>query len=189
MKRAAAFIDGFNLFHALEAQQSSALRFDIAKFCMFLVQELNYEMSAVHYFTSTVNHFGSVFKNQQAAYLESLASSGVTIHFGEFRSVPYKCPSCNQRFWTQTEKQTDVALASELIAETLTASLDRIYVFSADSDFLPALRRVKELRPNVEITVVSTVKYLRPLHGSLVRLGIRAIRISPELAEKFLFVA
>ena len=188
MKRAAAFIDGLNLFHALEHQELDGLTLDLVGICRYLAVQRGSLLVDIHYFSSIVSHFGSEFKSKQALYLEKLSDQRVQIHLGEFRSVKSRCPECKSFFWNQTEKQTDVALASEMVLQALVAGLDEIFIFSADSDFLAAVSRIRRHRPGVAITVISTVRYLRPLHGSLVRLGVRTIRLSPELANKFALI-
>jgi uncharacterized LabA/DUF88 family protein len=64
---------------------------------------------------------------------------------------------------------------------------DNFLLFTADSDFLPAIEMVKRERPYIEMKVVSTVSYLRPLHSILKREQIRTIRLSPELVAKHQF--
>jgi uncharacterized LabA/DUF88 family protein len=107
---------------------------------------------------------------------------------GEFRAKTETCPLCGNKYWVHTEKRTDVALAVEMVRQAHRNTPDEILLFSADTDFLPAIDSVKKDYSNISIRAVSTVKYLRPIHSALSKVGAGQIRLSEELVSKHLFV-
>jgi uncharacterized LabA/DUF88 family protein len=187
LKRVLVLVDGLNLFHALKELDPEKENVDLLGLCQTLVRDPNQVISEIIYFTSITKHLGSKVRDQQAQYLLRLVASGVHVKLGEFRSQSITCSECRSKFWAHQEKRTDVALASELIKQAFTNRCELIYLFSADSDFLPAIEMVHHELTNVEVKVVSTVSYLRPIHGLLVKANARQIRLSPELVARHQF--
>lgn len=189
MKKLHVFVDGLNLHHSLLKQDPNNLDLNVPGLSNFLAKSDEPLDVTTHYFTSAVTHLGAKTRETQNAYLSQLRQAGAILHFGEFKSISNRCPICNEKYWINKEKQTDVALASEMVMRVLIEQLDEVYLFSADTDYLPALARIRELKPHVAIKVVTTVSSLRPVHGALARLGVRTIRLSPELVSKFQFAS
>jgi uncharacterized LabA/DUF88 family protein len=187
MKRALALIDGLNLHHALMAQDPKKLRLNLAAFCNMLADQRNCDELKIIYFTSPVRHLGKSVELSQRHYLELLEQSGVQLCLGEFKALKVSCRRCGHSYRVHQEKQTDVAIATDLIWRVFTEQVDEIFLFSADSDFLPAIKAITKLRSASRITVISTVEYLRPLYGNLVRAGARTVRLSQEFVAKYQF--
>ena len=180
-------VDGLNLHHALKDLQPDQTNLNIFQLCKSLADSKGATEIQILYFTSITKHLGSKVRDNQALYIKQLEKTGVIIHLGEFRSASKTCPLCFRKFWEHTEKQTDVALGAHLIKKTMTEQYDDVLLFSADSDFLPALQMVRHERPNINLKVVSTPVYLRPIYGLLHKNEIGTIRISSELASRFQF--
>jgi uncharacterized LabA/DUF88 family protein len=187
MKRALAVIDGLNLHHALMAQDPKNLRLNLAAVCNMLADQRNCDELKIIYFTSPVRHLGKSVELAQRHYLELLELSGVQLRLGEFKASNATCKKCGSSFRVHREKQTDVAIATEMISLALTEQVDEIFLFSADSDFLPAIKAITNLKSASRITVISTVDYLRPLYGNLVRAGAGTLRLSQEFVAKHQF--
>jgi hypothetical protein len=188
VKPVVVLVDGLNLFHALREQDPQTLDLDLHSLARTLSGVSETTPIKIIYFTSVAKHLGSKVRDQQGEYLEKLKNVRATIIFGEFRSVALTCPMCRQKYWVHGEKRTDVAFASQLIKMAFLDEADNFLLLTADSDFLPAIEMVKREKPGIEIKVVSTVSYLRPLHSILKREQIRTIRLSPELVAKHQFI-
>lgn len=53
------------------------------------------------------------------------------------------------------EKKTDVKIAIDIVNAARDGHFNKIYIFSTDSDFIPAIEYVKENCPNVKIYIVA----------------------------------
>jgi uncharacterized LabA/DUF88 family protein len=180
-------VDGLNLHHALKDLQPDETNLNIFQLCHSLADSNGATEIDILYFTSITKHLGSKVRDNQALYINQLENTGVGIHLGEFRSSSKTCPLCFRKYWEHSEKQTDVAIGAHLIQRTMTQQYDAVLLFSADSDFLPALLMVRNEKPHINLKVVSTPVYLRPIYGLLHKNGIGTIRLSPELVSRFQF--
>ncbi len=187
MARLLVLIDGLNTFHAIKNQSADIVSIDFAALVKTLNRNLSYEQVEIRYFTALVEHLDSRSRKDQFDYLENLRASGVLVSLSEFRSQLENCFTCGVTTRRYSEKKTDVAIASALVAGVLVDGFNEVLLFSADSDFFPALELIRARVPKAGIKVVSTAKYLRPIHGELTRVGLGTIRLSPELVSRHQF--
>lgn len=114
-------------------------------------------------------------------YLHALAylDTEIFIHLGNYVWKPISywgyCDNCQQmiskrsigelsclncrnlidkNFWVSEEKQTDVALASYIVRDVLLGDCNNIYIISADTDFIPALRIVLKESPSTRVSII-----------------------------------
>jgi uncharacterized LabA/DUF88 family protein len=187
VKPVVVLVDGLNLFHALREQDAQNLDLNLSALSKTLTGVNDDVLIKIFYFTSVTKHLGSKVRDHQDQYLEKLKARGAKVIYGEFRSNSLTCPVCESKYWVHAEKRTDVALASHFIKMAISEEAEEFLLFSADSDFIPAIEMVRNEMPKTDVKVVSTVSYLRPLHSTLKPLQIRTIRLSPELVAKHQF--
>lgn len=93
-------------------------------------------------------------RTRQAAYLEALQTlKCFEIVEGVYGDRWPKCRLCKKRTWIHEEKQTDVALASRLVADALLDRFDTAIIVSGDADLAPAIRTVREHFHDKPVTV------------------------------------
>lgn len=137
------YIDGFNLYHGMMDEEWGHLRW------------LNHEavirglvggagsVESVQYFTSHVREPDRL--SRQRHYLEALkAHCGTKVHLGRFEKRKTKCSKCSKWFNRQQEKETDVRLATAIVADAFDNLYDTLMLVSADADLVPAIEYVKE---------------------------------------------
>jgi uncharacterized LabA/DUF88 family protein len=180
-------VDGLNLFHSLRSQDTNKTDLNIASLSETLANNFGVEVGEIIYATALAEHSDKPSRQKQFGYLEKLWTSGVKILTTQFRSQLETCNYCGSNSRKYVEKQTDVAIASNLVAKVLDGGFEHVLLFSADTDFLPAIEIAKSLRPRVEIRIASTPAYLRPVYGLFRKAGVGTIRLSPELVSKHLF--
>ncbi|MFH0793784.1 MAG: NYN domain-containing protein, partial [bacterium] len=146
MKRAVAYIDGFNLYYGLiEAQFERYRWLDLRGMVASVVPD-GQELILVKYFTT---HISASLRDpgkakRQLTYLEALqAYSKIQIILGNFMKKPTVCPKCACQYWVMNEKKSDVNLATHLIADAIDDIYDVAYVVSGDSDLSDAIRMVR----------------------------------------------
>jgi len=161
MATVAAYIDGFNLFYGMKSKFARKyLWLDVAD----LVQRLRPEddIAVVRYYTALVKGEPDA-ASRQNHYLEALQAhcgSVLDVQIGWFK--PRKLAPCKQcgedwlcacprKVRTFEEKETDVALAAAMVADVARGLADLTLLISADSDFAPAIRAVKQVRPEQQV--------------------------------------
>lgn len=150
--RVGAFVDGFNLYHGVRDEMGHAhLWIDVRQLCASLLKP-GQELRCVHYFTAYVRNQPESLGRQQT-YLQAVKGykPGVTIHPGRFQEKTVECLDCHHSYTTYEEKESDVWLASKLIESTVNDEIDMALLVSADSDFIPAIKTAKRLRPGLRV--------------------------------------
>ncbi len=181
MKRVEVIIDGLNLMHSLSQQSPNIEYLDLVGLCRRLVHPSSETLVSFHYFTAVANHLSDWGQEKQRRFLASLEQDLVSIKFGQFNQTRSTCQHCGAKSNKHSEKQTDVGVATALIQGAYENTYDKVLLFSADTDLIPAIALVKEKFPEKEIKLVSTVAYLRPIHATMGRLSDGQIRLTPEL--------
>ena len=155
MIRVAAYIDGYNVYHALCRFGQNHLKWvDLWKLCDVFVPNKSAELTAVHYFSAYADWLGPQMKRHQA-YVAALETTGVSIHMANFKKKDRKCPDCGHRYVGHEEKETDVKLALALLDHARTDEFDRAFIVSRDSDLVPAAQLMKSAFPDKELTIVA----------------------------------
>lgn len=180
-------MDGLNLFHSLRGQDTNKTDLNIASLSKAFASNFGVEVGEIIFVSALMEHADKQSRQRQFNYLAKLQLSGVKILTTQFRSQLETCNYCGSNSRKYVEKQTDVAIASNLVTKVLDGGFEQVLLFSADTDFLPAIEIAKALRPRVEIRIASTPAYLRPVYGLFRKAGVGTIRLSPELVSKHLF--
>jgi hypothetical protein len=160
--RTVFLVDGFNLFHALlesagTGESAAAHWLDVSAFCGAQLQLLgpDYDLSSVEYFTALARHQEAAAPGvtlAQARHLECLRACGVLVHLGHFkRSRRQRCPHCGERFTRFVEKETDVAMAVRMLRLIERGECDAVALVTGDADLAPAMREVRDWRPETRL--------------------------------------
>lgn len=152
------FVDGFNLYHALDCD--AAFRkykwLDLHKLALQFSRPPYEDLQCVKYFTAYAT-WREESASRHRAYVQALRSSGVEVTLGRFQEKHRTCraPSgCGLSFSVHEEKLTDVNIAVSIVEACVTNQCDILYLISGDNDLVPALETAKRLCAKVEITVV-----------------------------------
>jgi uncharacterized LabA/DUF88 family protein len=181
-KRAAFYIDGFNLYHAIDALAKPHLKwFSLADYAKFVTSQHSEDIVKVHYFSALARHKPLSMARHQT-YLRALKSTGVEYLLGQFKNKPRRCFQCRATWIGHEEKETDVNIAIQLIADAIDGIMDTAYVVSADSDLAPAIRLVQQRFPAIEYVPIAPPK--RPHASELLQLSHRNIKITEIALEK-----
>jgi NYN domain len=144
VERVWAYLDGFNIYNGLMAKGWGNFRWLDYYALLSKYMRGSQQLVGVKYFTSLMTHQPDRLARQQE-YLQALRVRGdVAIVPGKFGSRPVRCRKCGKSFQTPEEKQSDVNLAVELVADAFDGRFDTFLVCSADSDVVPAVRYVKQ---------------------------------------------
>lgn len=145
--RVSAFIDGFNLYHAVADTGRHELKWiDLRRLVEQFAPTPQYELGDVLYFSAFATWLPAPYARHRE-YVAALEAVGVTCVMGQFKEKPEKCRTCGARWPRHEEKETDVNAALHLVQGALTDRYDLALLVSGDSDLSPAVRMVRELTP------------------------------------------
>ena len=154
-KRVVSFIDGLNLYHAIDKLYRPELKWiDLRALSQVFLKALSEKLVDVFYFSSYADHIvGSV--QRQKIYLKALELKAVTPILGHFKEKNRKCPKCLHKWTGHEEKETDVNIALFILDLAYQDAFDRAIVISNDSDLAPAIRMIRKRFPEKCITTVA----------------------------------
>jgi uncharacterized LabA/DUF88 family protein len=154
MRRIIFFIDGFNVYHALEDDiqyhKHKWLNYAALSKCYITKKDT---IERVLYFTAYA-HWNPSKVARHKVFIKALELEGVEIVFGKFKKRTKKCRLCYKIYSTFEEKQTDVNIAIKLFQHAIDDDFDRAIIMSGDGDLIPAIKEVKKTFPAKEIGLV-----------------------------------
>ena len=154
MNRITFFIDGFNLYHALQNNQHyhkyKWLNLEKLANCYVTKKE---KIRSIYYFTALTTWSQSKMKRHKK-FIKALELQNINIVYGEFRKKDKFCPLCKRAYTTFEEKQTDVNIAINLFKLAIQDHYDTAIIISGDSDLIPSIKAVKTTFPNKKVGIV-----------------------------------
>lgn len=136
--RVNAYIDGYNLYHAEEELNDNRLKWvNLRALCQHFCKKNDF-LDKVYYFTAYANkHIDyNGGKARHKIYINDfLVDFKVEPIFGMFNTFE----------GTTKEKQTDINIALQMYEDAIYDRYDKAILISADTDFIPAIRKVKNL--------------------------------------------
>jgi len=147
MQRTVAYIDGFSLYYGMKGQKwERYLWLDVDALARLLARPAG-QIVAVKYFTAMVrNPPHDLDKTgRQGRYNAAIRSkSGVHIIYGHYKPRLCECWACGSRWKTYEEKQTDVNIALEVLADAQDDKFDVLLLITRDGDLVSVLRTIKQ---------------------------------------------
>lgn len=162
-RRTVFLVDGFNLYHSIEAllKARPGVRvkwLDLLSLCRAKIDLIAPDaiLSEVRYFTARANHLHQ--KNpgkltRQNAYIRALTASDVTVIEGFFQQKQVFDFDNMKYVRAYEEKETDVAIASNLFELGARAQADIVVLITADTDLRPAIVTFKGLYPDKRVVL------------------------------------
>ncbi|HUO57074.1 MAG TPA: NYN domain-containing protein [bacterium] len=154
MYRVIAYIDGYNLYYGLKSKGWK--RFYWLNLVELVRSLLKPEQSfaGVKYFTALVSDPPDKRK-RQSTYIEAIQTvKGIKVYYGKFLAHKKACRKCGYEHIVQSEKMTDVNIATELLVDAFQDKFDIALVISADSDLSSPITRVKQEFPGKRVIAV-----------------------------------
>lgn len=153
--RVIVYIDGFNLYHAIDDLELPHLKWlDLWSLSEKLVLA-DQPLVAVKYFTAYATWRPPSHRRHER-YVAALEARGVTPVIGHFKRKTVHCrAACRQPYITHEEKETDVNVGVHLVADALRDRFDRAIVVSADTDLNAAVAHARAEAPEKRIDIVA----------------------------------
>lgn len=157
--KVACYIDGFNLYHAIDALRDNSLKWvDLWSLAQSYTRQ-NETLEKVSFFTA-LNTWDPAKRSRHVSYINALEAHGVKVIRSNFDRVPKWCHANNQWCKIREEKQTDVAIAVEMLSDCFANGIERVVLITADSDQIPAVRTLRTHFPTLPVFLVAPPKRL-----------------------------
>jgi uncharacterized LabA/DUF88 family protein len=154
INRVSFFIDGFNVYHALEDEESyhkfKWLDYSALAKCFVSTKDT---ITDIYYFTS-YNDWEPAKMARHQLLIRALTMKGVKVVFGKFKLRDKYCHLCHRTYKAHEEKQTDVNISVKLFQCAYNDTFDTAILVTGDSDIVPAIIGVKESFPAKRIGLV-----------------------------------
>ncbi|MBN1787037.1 MAG: NYN domain-containing protein [Sedimentisphaerales bacterium] len=162
MARLCFYIDGFNVYHALNEKRVQG---EVGQFPYVKYKWLNYRalaekftgrkdvISGIFYFTTYVDWKPQAV-NRHKEYIKVLRNVDVEVIRGRFMKKQVQCHLCKRYYTTHEEKQTDINIALKLLCDAIDDLYDKAVIISADSDLLPAIHAIRKHTPAKQVGVM-----------------------------------
>ncbi len=184
-KRVVSFVDGFNLYHAIDNLRRPELKWvNLTTLSQVFLKPISEKLVRVFYFSAYADHMPEPVQKRQKAYVQALSLQGVQPILGNFKRKDRKCPECHHKWIGHEEKETDVNIALYLLDLAYQDAFDRALIISNDSDLSPAIRMVRKRFPEKCITTVVPPNCLHS--NELIRASSDKTKIRVEHLERCL---
>ena len=181
IERVIAYIDGFNLYHAITELNKPHLKWGNLWSLSASFLRATQGLVAVNYYSAYAT-WRPAAEARHRQYTAALESVGVAVHISEFKERNRECRNCGAQWAGHEEKETDVRMSIGIVADALTDKFDLAIVVTADSDMKPAVATVRNisgknlllvappkrfaqaraLQPNIAMTPGRIAKHLLP---------------------------
>ncbi|WP_022697603.1 NYN domain-containing protein [Euryhalocaulis caribicus] len=157
--RVACYIDGFNLYHAIDALNDDRLKWtDLRSLAQSYLRDDD-ELIRTVFFTA-FNTWDQGKRGRHVNYTNALQAHGVELVLSRFDKVQKHCHDQGRYCPLREEKQTDVAIAVEVLSDCYELGTERIVLITSDSDQIPMVKRVRSTFPETVVYLVAPPKRL-----------------------------
>ena len=154
MERVALYVDGFNLYHALDETGKNHLKWLNLWKLGERILELNRQALVKVVYCTAIPQKNQAKAQRHRTYINALKHHGVAVLEGHFSSGEITCSSCNVSRIKPEEKQTDLNIGLSVFADAMHDLYDRAMILTADTDQRSTVSFVKEHFPSKLITAV-----------------------------------
>ena len=152
--RAALYVDGYNLFHALLDQgRREWLWLDLKTLAKGIIRPEERLASVTWVSAHRPDRKGRM--QAMFAYEQALRARKVRCLMGHFVVHGDWCQNCGHRWMSATEKQSDVNLALALTSDAAADRFDVAYLLTTDGDHAATARFLRETYPDKGLIAVS----------------------------------
>jgi uncharacterized LabA/DUF88 family protein len=149
-QRVIVYIDGFNFYYGLKTPSWKRYYWlDVVKLFETFMRP-NQELVAVKYFSARPTDIGKS-KRQDAFFQVNNENPKFKLILGKYLKKEIECFRCHNIIHTYEEKETDVRIATQIVADAYQKNCEISIIVSADSDMVPAIELAKEVQQKVFI--------------------------------------
>ena len=181
--RAGFYVDGFNLYHAINDLQKPYLKWVSLK--RLAERSLKpYRAKLVETVFCTAYFPGDFDKRKRhEGYIAAQAAEGTKVVLGHSIHEPASCRGCGREWRQPREKETDINVALSLFDAAKSGRIDLAFLVTADTDQAATLKFLQRTCPEVETVVLTppgraTSSHLKNVAGKASKLSETDIDLS-----------
>lgn len=127
----ACYIDGFNLYHAIDSLKNERLKWlNLRALAQTMLRPSEY-LTHVVYFTAYMNWEPEKHKRHRL-YIDALKSVEVECIASNFNKTTKFCKGSQGYCNFKEEKKTDVGIATRILSDCFSGDVDRVILLTAD---------------------------------------------------------
>jgi len=151
-QRAIVYVDGFNFYFGLKARKWKRYYWlDMVQFFSSLLRS-HQELVEVKYFSAKPTHTEKADR-QDLLFSANRLNPKFRLILGKYLKKELTCKSCGATMLTFEEKETDVRIATTIVADCMHNKCDVSIIVSADSDLVPPIELIREISPKHKVLV------------------------------------
>jgi uncharacterized LabA/DUF88 family protein len=150
--RVACYIDGFNLYHAIDDLRAPHLKWVNLYSLAESLCRPGEHLVKVAYFSAHATWMPERYARHRE-YVAALKSVNVECNMARFNEQTAKCMKCGHKWKRHEEKETDVHFSLSLLEDAIDGVFDRAIIISGDGDHIPAIRRVRTRFPGKQMFI------------------------------------
>jgi uncharacterized LabA/DUF88 family protein len=161
MIRVHCYIDGFNLYHAIDdmsrasrGEQNHLKWLNLSKLMAVFTDPKVHQIEQIKYFSAYATWKPKQHERHQI-YVKALQSAGVNAIMGQFKEKDIYCPECGLTHKGHEEKESDVNIAVHLISDAYEDRFDHAFVVSRDSDLVGPIKYIRAHFPKKRVKVIA----------------------------------
>lgn len=144
-QRVIIYIDGFNFYYGLKSKNWKKFYWlDVVKFFENFIRP-HQELVEVIYFSATPLDKGK-YDRQDLFFSANKLNPKFKVELGRYLPKQFKCKKCSHIHKTFEEKETDVEIATRMIADVVNNVCDVSILVSADSDLIPPIEFIRSYK-------------------------------------------
>jgi len=181
-ERTAFYIDGFNLYHAINDLGANHLKWNsLWGLAQGLIQSRSQQLEKVVF--CTAYYPGDTGKRaRHERYIKAQRHHGVTIVMGHYVREDMSCRDCGHLWKKPTEKETDINVAISLIDDAHRDVFDHAYLVTNDSDQAATTKFFAQRFTTKKLTIVCPPGRIHSKH--LLDASSHSLTLTTEHLEK-----
>jgi hypothetical protein len=175
--RVSFYIDGFNLYHAIDAMEDDALKWlDLRSLCESYLQPHN-ALARIAFFTA-LNTWNIGKRERHLDYVKALQARGVEVITGTFDRPRKFCQT--HELWCRNygEKKTDVAVAVNVLGDGFEDLYDIAFLMTADSDHVPLAERFARSLRHKRLFLITPPDRLKEARELVEAIGTKSFQLT-----------
>ena len=154
MSRVIFFVDGFNLYHALDENISHHKYkwLDLSSLCRKFVRSRD-TIEDIYYFTALAI-WNPDKEQRHKIYIRALLTRNIRVIYGAFRLRDKRCRLCHKTFKTYEEKETDINIIAHLFSLAIQDRYDTAMIITGDSDLVQGIQMVQSTFPAKQVGII-----------------------------------
>ena len=147
------YIDGFNIYHAIDKMKDNKLKWINYKLLCQKLLKPNEIINQIFYFSAYATWKQSSFLKHRV-FVRALKTENINIILGNFKNKTKYIPNINYNYKYHEEKESDVNIAIHLVRDACRKNCDTAIILSGDSDLVPAIKMAKLENNDLKIGVI-----------------------------------